>query len=221
MKFARIAQICKKYPYITIRRTAQAQWIDIGAAAYAAYGTPEIKEAGELISLIDVPEEKRNGFQVSFDTDGEDGILSDTVYGEIALEDMGVSIMWRGMTLRPLMTPQGHAYWLNECYLYPVDDEKELTYWLRETAKGMYTVAIKAGFAIKALIGVRIASPDIEETLQEVLHGCARSGERGYRVPRAVIEEHKGYQLPATVHSVMAWERDTEEAEQVEIDDEK
>lgn len=213
MKLTKIAQICKRHPHLRIFRTEQCQWISIGAAAYAAYGLPIVARQDELLSVLDVPTDKRDAFEVTFDAPKDITPFDDTMEGELPLRDIGTSFVVSGMYLRPMFTEDGRVYWMNECYLPPVEDEKNLGFWLREPFPGRYAVAAKAGYEIAALIGVRLVDSELEETIREVLAGDAMSWARGYFLPKAEIEEMRGYQIPVTLYDSDAREEGCEQVE--------
>ena len=66
MKLSKIAQICKKHMDITVFRANGAQWFCVGAAAYAAYGLPELTTSEQVLTLLDVPEKEQEKFTVHF-----------------------------------------------------------------------------------------------------------------------------------------------------------
>lgn len=207
MKLSKIAQLCKKYPHVSVFSTAQTQWISVGAAAYAAYGLPPITGSEQLATVMDIPEEKRDAFKVDFIEPDNLGMFDDYDREEHTLREVNYSFMQRGSMLMPLFTADGNVYWINECYLKPVEDEEGLTYWLREMWDGMYAVAVKSGYVIRAVIGVRIASLDTDEAMREVLRGTAQSRSKGYRIPPEAVEKFHGYQLPVTGFSEASIER--------------
>lgn len=207
MKLSKIAQLCKKYPHVSVFATGQTQWISIGAAAYPVYGIPPITGREQLLAIMDVPEDKREEFQVDFIEPDNLEMFDDYDRDEHTLREVNYSFMQRGSVMMPLFTADGRVYWLNECYLGPVADEDNLTYWLREMWDGMYAVAVKSGYAIRAIIGVRIASLDTDEAMREVLGGTAQARAKGYRIPHEAVEKFHGYQLPVTGFSETSIER--------------
>lgn len=209
MKLSKISQICKRHPNLRVFETEQAQWVSIGAAAYPMYGMPTISDEAELLSVIDVPEEKRGPYEVQFIPPDNPWAFGDSADGEEMLRTVRYSFMQYGSVMMPLYTPDGRVYWINECYLAPAEDEKDLTFWLREIWPGMYAVAVKSGFEIVALIGVKIATSETEESLREILGGIQMADRKGYRIPMEMVEQYRGYQLPVTGFS----ERQIEEWE--------
>ena len=207
MKLTKIAQICKKHTEITVIRANGAQWFCIGPAAYAAYGLPVLRSADEVLAVMDVPVEKREAFQVSFISgDGLDH-FADACEGEACLRDAGYSFMQRGRMLRPLYDEGGIAWWVNEHYLAPIDETNDITYWLRPAPGGIYDIAVKKGFAVIALISIRLPNTELEESAHEILTGTALGWRKGYRLPREEVDRMGGLQM-------MVYIGDTEEAEE-------
>lgn len=207
MKLSKIAQLCKKHPQVSVFATGQTQWISVGAAAYPAYGLPPITGGEQLLAIMDVPEEKREVFHVDFIEPDNLEMFDDYDNEEHTLRDVRYSFVQKGSVLMPLFTADGRVYWINECYLAPVEDEDNLTFWLREMWDGMYAVAVKSGYAIRAVIGVRIASLDTDEAMREVLSGTAQARAKGYRIPPEAVEKFHGCQLPVTGFSQASMDR--------------
>lgn len=216
MKLSKIAQLCKRYPRVSVFKTGQTQWISVGAAAYPAYGLPPITGGEQLAVIMDIPEDKREDFQVDFIEPDNLELFDDYDIGEHTLREVNYSFMQNGSMLMPLFTADGRVYWINECYLGPVADEDNLTYWIREMWDGMYAVAVKSGYEIKAVIGVRIASLDTDEAMREVLSGTAQARAKGYRIPPEAVEKFHGYQLPVTGFSQESIDRIRQECAEQE-----
>ncbi len=214
MKLSKIAQICKKHTEITVIRANGAQWFCIGAAAYAVYGIPALRSSEEVLTVLDVPQEKRDAFQVTFANAEETEHFADACDGEVQLRDVAYSFMQRGHFLRPLYEEDGCAWWINECYLAPIDEKGTLTYWLRPAPGGMYDIAVKKGFAIIALISIRLPNTELEEAANEILTGSAMGWKKGYRIPREDVDRMGGLQM-------MVWTGINEETELEEYEQEE
>ena len=124
--------------------------------------------------------------------------FDDCTADDMPLADKGITFAQRGSYLRPLFAPGGRVYWINECYIAPVEDEKNLAYFLRELEDGIFAVAVIAGLEIVALIGVRIAAPETEESLRDIFRGCQAAEQAGYRIPKEMVIAYGGYQIPVT-----------------------
>lgn len=220
MKLANIVRITKKHAHLRVFDTPQAQWVSIGAAAYPLYGMPQIRDKEEMLALMDVPEDKREPYEVIFENPEDLARFDDCTADDMPLDDMGITFAQRGSYLRPLFAPGGRVYWINECYIAPVEDEKNLAYFLRELEDGIFAVAVIAGLEIVALIGVRIAAPETEESLRDILRGCQAAEQAGYRIPKEMVIAYGGYQIPVTGFiggDAQAWEEREERGEQEKI----
>ncbi len=198
MKLANIARITKKHEHLRVFGTSQTQWVSIGAAAYPLYGMPQIRNKEEMLALLDVPEEKREPYEVIFENPEDLARFDDCTEDDTPLADKGITFAQRGSYLRPLFAEDGRVYWINECYIAPVEDEKDLAYFLRELEDGIFAVAVIAGLEIVALIGVRIAAPETEESLLDIFRGCKDAEQAGYRIPKEMVIAYGGYQIPVT-----------------------
>ena len=193
MKLSKIAQICKKHTTMTVMQVGGVQWISIGAAAYAVYGMPKLKTKDEVMAVLDVPEDKREAYNVGFADPVQPEHFFDVEEGEQMLREVDYTFMQRGRYLRPLFDNHGAVWWLNECYLAPLD-AGEITYHLRKAVTG-YHIAVKKGFSIVAMIGVHLVTSEVEESLHELITGNAAGWQRGYRVPREIVERNGGLQM--------------------------
>ncbi len=195
MKLSKIAQICKKHTNITVLYANGVQWFAIGAAAYAAYGIPRLRTAEEVLLILDVPEDKRDAFQVEFADVQQDERFADSCSGEAVLRGANYTFVQRGSFLRPMYDDDGCAWWLNECYLAPVEETADMTYWLRPCDGIGYGIAVKKGFAIVALIGIRLPNTELEESAHEIRTGTALGWKKGYRVPKEQVDRMGGLQM--------------------------
>ena len=207
MKLAKIAQICKKHMSITVFRANGAQWFSIGPAAYAAYCLPDLRTSEQVLAMLDVPEEDREKFEVHFAELDNPEHFFDTEAGERPLRDVDYTFMQRGRYLRPLYDDSGAVWWMNERYMAPIGAE-EITYWLRPSAVG-YDIAIKKGFSVQAVIGIHLATSEVEESLHEMMTGSAIGWRKGYRVPRETVEKMNGLQMMVCIGT----EPESEDAE--------
>lgn len=193
MKLQKIAQICKKHTTLTVMEAGGVQWINIGAAAYAVYGMPKLKTKDEVMAVLDVPENKSDGYNVKFANPADPKHFLDVEEGEKMLREVNYTFMQRGRHLRPLFDDDGAVWWLSECYLAPLDADG-ITYHLRTAPTGHH-IAVKKGFSIMAMIGVHLVTSEVEESLHELITGSAVGWRKGYRVPREIVERNRGLQM--------------------------
>ena len=215
MKLSKIAQICKKHMDITVFRANGAQWFCVGPAAYAAYGLPELTTSEQVLTLLDVPAEQQEEFTVHFTEIETQEHFFDTEEGEQPLRDVDYTFMQRGRYLSPLYDDSGAVWWLNERYLAPLGAE-EITYWLRPSAIG-YDIAVKKGYAIQAVIGIHLATSEVEESLHEMMTGSAIGWRKGYRVPKETVEKMNGLQMMVCIGTEPQTDKPEEEYEQEEL----
>ena len=215
MKLSKIAQICKKHMDITVFRANGAQWFCVGPAAYAAYGLPELTTSEQVLTMLDVPAEEQEKFTVRFTGIDSPEHFFDTEEGEQPLRDVDYTFMQRGRYLSPLYDDSGAVWWLNERYLAPLG-AGEITYWLRPSAIG-YDIAVKKGYAIQAVIGIHLATSEVEESLHEMMTGSAIGWRKGYRVPKETVEKMNGLQMMVYIGTEPQTGEEDEEYEQEEL----
>lgn len=215
MKLSKIAQICKKHMNITVFRANGAQWFCIGSAAYAAYGLPALNTSEQVLTMMDVPAEDQEKFTVHFAELDNTKHFFDAEDGERPLRDVDYTFMQRGRFLRPLYDDSGAVWWLNEQYLAPLGAE-DITYWLRPSAIG-YDIAIKKGYSIQGVIGIHLATSEVEESLHEMMTGSAIGWRKGYRVPRETVERMNGLQMMVCIGTEPESDEPEEEYEQEEL----
>lgn len=197
MKLSKLYGIVKKHRYLEVFTHELVQWISVGGAAYPMYGMPPVTTPEQLLCLMDVPRDDREGYTVDFISDP--GVAFDDLTAEdVMLEDMPAMFEWRGIVMVPMRTDGGRVYWINEKFLAPVAGIEEVHYALRECGAGLPSVAVFDGMSVCAVIGVRIAPPELEETLREMLDGVGKAWQKGFRVGRETVARLHGYQIPVT-----------------------
>ena len=197
MKLSKLTGIVKKHRYISVFTHELVQWVSVGGAAYPMYGMPPVATPDQLLSVMDVPWDEREGYTVDFIAD-PGAVFADLTGEDVMLYDMPALFQWRGCVFAPLKTDGGQLYWINERFLAPVMGADEIHYALRDVGVGMPTIAVFDGMSICAVIGVRIAPPEVEDALREMLEGVGMSWRRGYRVSREMVSRMGGYQIPVT-----------------------
>lgn len=215
MKLSKIVKICKEHRDITVFRANGAQWFCVGPAAYAAYGLPELTTSEQVLTMLDVPAEEQEKFTVRFTGTEAQEHFFDTEEGEQPLRDVDYTFMQRGRYLSPLYDDSGAVWWLNERYLAPLGAE-EITYWLRPSAIG-YDIAVKKGYAIQAVIGIHLATSEVEESLHEMMTGSAIGWRKGYRVPKETVEKMNGLQMMVYIGTEPQTGEEDEEYEQEKL----
>lgn len=197
MKFSKITGIVKKNRCLSVFTHELVQWVSVGAAAYPMYGMPPITTADQLLSLMDVPRDEREGYTVDFVAD-PGAAFTDLTSEDVMLYDLPALFQWRGYVMAPMKTDDGRLYWISEKFLAPVSGVEEVAYALRDVGAGLPAVAVFDGMSICAVIGIRIAPPEVEDALREMLEGVGRSWQRGYRVGRETVTRIHGCQIPVT-----------------------
>lgn len=148
MKLKDIASILRAGRTINILEGKDCQWLSDGFAAYPIYGLPHMEEKN-MTALLDIPENKRELYNVQpgklpFDE-------SDNCPDEFQLSDSGITIVYRGTAVIPLIGNH-KLFYVRLRYLKPFFSDKEsYTYYARKTDGGC-SVAVKEGFILRAVI---------------------------------------------------------------------
>lgn len=155
MKIKNIASICKKMKQAIILNHCSStgtvtQYIGDGVALYPVYDLPMLDEES-VLSIFDVPEKQRESWNTRcVEPDGFH--LEDTDTGERFIEEMGVSIVLNGITLKPFQARDGVIF-VNSKYLAPFSDVRDIVqFFERRLDNGQPYVVAKAGFLMQAVI---------------------------------------------------------------------
>lgn len=155
MKIKSIAAICKKMKQVMILNHCDSngtvtQYIGDGVALYPVYDLPLLDEES-VLSIFDVPEKQRESWNTRcVEPDGFH--LEDTDTSEYFIEEMGVSVVLNGTTLKPFRAKDGVLF-VNSKYLAPFSDVRDIVqFFERRLDNGQPYVVAKAGFMIQAVI---------------------------------------------------------------------
>lgn len=156
MKITRLAALAKEHKSMVIINTMDhgqivRQHLMIGLAVYPMDGLP-LLDGGELLTMLDVPAEKRNEFSVCIRDmwDMMQWITTDNDTGdqEASVCETAVSLPWAEVV--PVYTQSGMVFIGNE-YKRIIDNEKCVSWWSRKVESGLVLVA-KKGYQTIATI---------------------------------------------------------------------
>lgn len=173
MKLSKIARITRKYKALTLIGEGGRQWVHIGPAAYVLDGAPRITSGEELLTLMDVPAEARDGYDVQIIEAGTrwSALLDEAMDADTASRIGDVLIDWGGVLHVPLIPDDGgDVVWFSELYAAPFGDEA-VTYARRLTPDGKPVIAVRRGLSLIAVLAPREVTPDAWAALEEV---CGR-----------------------------------------------
>lgn len=190
MKLGKIVSLCKKQKRIVLfdRRNEQGevieQWIGDGTACYLADGLP-ILSAATVGALFEVPAKDAEKWDIREEILPPSIDFEDTADGETILEEYGVSLNFRGITLKA-MHVHGEPIFADVRYLSPFLDSLESTFLFRRTTPGgLEYIAVKVGFILKGIVPpCRIES----ERFIESLSCLSRDVSRAFEVDRETGE---------------------------------
>lgn len=155
MKIKSIAAICKKRKCVMILNNLSdtgmvTQYIGDGVAYYPVYDLPLLDEES-VLTIFDVPEKQReNWAAMAVEPNGFH--LEDTDTQERFVEEMGVSVVFNGVALKPFQTKEGVIF-VDSKYLAPFSDVWDIVqFFERRTDGGQSYIVAKAGFMIQAVI---------------------------------------------------------------------
>ncbi len=150
MKLKQIAAVVKKQKHIGIFNLDGVQWVSTGSAAYPLYSLP-VLNSDSLLAVLDIPEEKDNGFFLRF-IDVPGGLnFGDYDECENLITRDNIYIQYNGMCLEPLPTSSGVVF-VNTRYLKPFCGEDNIDFYERTTVSGKPYIVAKVGFTIVGVI---------------------------------------------------------------------
>lgn len=174
MKLKSIASILKKRKIVHLVDHG-VQVAGDESAYYPLYGLPKMS-GEELLRVIDVPEDKKDDYEV-FDSTAYSFSVEDNDDEEEELKPAFFPLTYMGGDALAYRTESGKTVIINSGYLAPLDDESEARFlFLREGAGGAY-VAVKCGMLLKAVIRPEWASedPEVADGLAELMERLGRA----------------------------------------------
>lgn len=169
----RLAALAREYQSVLIVDTYGDDCVDrqhmmVGAGVYPLDGWPEVDKES-LLRILDVQADKWSDWSIQR-TEKNDFIaqMVDEQMSTDREATLGrVPIGVHGEKLLAVFT-QGGMVFVNWKYIRPIMDEKEVSYYSRETTNGTVIVA-KRGWQVIATIGVEKQWAD-EDTAEELWH---------------------------------------------------
>ena len=172
MKIKAVERIVKNVRQIRIHNDPRyGQWIEAGGAMYPLEGLPRIS-GDQLLALLDVPEDKRNGYEViNSDTLPRLFDYEDSTEKEEALETSFIRINYCGTVFEAVATDSGMVF-IDIKLLKPFDDlENGIALFERRTVSGDTYIAVKSGLLLKGII---LPAKCISERLSDELTRIAK-----------------------------------------------
>lgn len=181
MKIKKIAYLCNKEGAFIIKNKVDkegvvTQWLGDGSAFYPLLGAPMLDKEG-LCTMFDITEKRRENTVVECDEMSERVNIGDMNSGDIRLVPVELSICYHGTTILPLQAAK-EIILIQEKYLEPLDDEKELLELYRREANGQTYVVIKAGMMIRGIVAPYTVTGGLAEKLRAVASACKEEWER-------------------------------------------
>ena len=187
MKIKSVAGICRKRKtaYL-LERTVDygetvVQYVMEGTAIYAVAGLPRLNKEG-LLTLLDVPLDKREEWNVQVDTPVPTGIdLGDDAPEDEYLNTYLPCIVRDGRVMQPMITERGEVLLVDRALMRPLEDEEEdITYFARPSLSGLYKyVVAKSGFFMVALLMPCVyRNNDLRNELKTIYNGLPESEEK-------------------------------------------
>ncbi|GHU42251.1 hypothetical protein FACS1894111_05880 [Clostridia bacterium] len=152
MKLKTIASIFNRNKQLTIYTTESGeQWLSNGMAMYSLRGMPYM-ESETILRIFDVPPDKRSKWFCNESKMTSTVEYEDNTENETGMEPLNVKIEW--LDDKYWFFQDGKKiYGFKEEYIKPLLDEPDyLTYHKRELDCGVFVLACKIGFEIKAII---------------------------------------------------------------------
>lgn len=157
MKIKAVEAILKGGKTFRIYKNDRCQWLGNGIAFYPLDDFPEITP-DNILSMFDIPQDKREKFYCKYDTFPEGLNLGDVDENETLLERDIFNVVYFEQLLVPLKTPTGLRF-IQKRLLKPfgADDEYEL--YLRFVSGTPY-VAVKRGWYVHGIIAPLLIEND-------------------------------------------------------------
>lgn len=175
MKIKKIASLCSQAGMFdllnkTDRGGVVTQWLGDGCAFYPLLGAP-MMDKDSLCTMFDVTGKKRDNMIVRCDEMSEKMNVDDLNSGDIRLEPEGVSICHEGLTILPLRGAN-RTFCIQEKYLEPLDDERELLELYSRPMGEETHVVVKAGMMIRAVIAPFLVKDKLADKLETIARAC-------------------------------------------------
>lgn len=151
MKLKKIEALCKQQKRVVIFDLPSGRWIGDGNAMYLVKDMPKMTK-DELLSMFDVPEDKRNHFSFIEKCDVTEVNLNDTDQSEVILDRSEFGIDFHKHSYEPLETSKGISFICRD-YLKPFDDKEQgYEIYERTAPDGTLYFAVKRGFLLVGIV---------------------------------------------------------------------
>ena len=179
MKIQKLARLAKKHETLQLIDERDDQLVArqlavVGSGIYPLDGMPEL-DVEKVLRVLDVPADDWKNWSVSRKNHTQTSwqLCVDTSPEDREATLCGVRIGLPTKVLVPVYTQAGMVF-VNADQLSAISDEKDVTWWSRETDAGMVLVA-KRGYMMVAVIG---PEPAMDEQTLDDLWNIANAGRR-------------------------------------------
>lgn len=155
MKIKKIISLCKAEKTIALFEDYKnsVQWLSNGDAVYLLDNDMPLLDTEALCKLYDINDKAQEKIAM-IDRELPSGIdFRDNIDEESEAEPLGVSVIYNGGILEPLMTEEGILY-VERAYLEPLTDSPTDTwrFALRHDSRGKPFIVVKIGLFVSAVI---------------------------------------------------------------------
>lgn len=163
-----IAALCKRAKRIELYAPGNTgcQWIGDGHCLFPLIGMPALDDE-TVFAVLDIPEDKRPGYLVSYKQLPEAYSVADDDPTERLVQPSALGVVFKEEPLMPARTSLG-LWFFNPDYLKPLRDLDGYELYERHTESGLPYLAVKTGFLLRAVILPKLPNP--EKLLEELEH---------------------------------------------------
>lgn len=175
MKIKKIASLCSREGVFHLSNKTDGegvmtQWLGEGHAYYPLLGAPML-DKDSLCTMFDITGKKRDSVIVRCNEMSKKMNVDDLSSGDCRLKPEGLSICYEGLTILPLRGATG-TFCIQEKYLEPLDDERELLELYSRPMEEKTYVVVKAGIMIRAVIAPFLVKDKLADKLEAIAQAC-------------------------------------------------
>lgn len=174
MKLKSVAAICKERKMVSLYFGKSGQYIGNETAFYLVPEKLELDQDNVLI-IFDIPKDKQNCWMVEESPLPKNISIADVLEGEEQALIYPFDIYCHENTYRIIKDQEGIAA-INTKYLAPlIDNEIELSYYIRRSIEGREYIAVKSGFMLQAVIAAsNLFDQNFLDNLRDLQRECSR-----------------------------------------------
>lgn len=174
MKLKSVAAICKERKMVSLYFGKSGQYIGNETAFYLVPEKLELDQDNVLI-IFDIPKDKQNCWMVEESPLPKNISIADVLEGEEQALIYPFDIYCHENTYRIIKDQEGIAA-INTKYLAPlIDNEIELSYYIRRSIEGREYIAVKSGLMLQAVIAAsNLFDQNFLDNLRDLQRECSR-----------------------------------------------